>query len=117
MLADRLLLAIVAEHPDAARVVVTIDIGAGKFLEPLTMVDEPAGDGPEVGMIVLDDGHQNLRWPPRALGAKRMAALQNAPAIVAAAFDQIDLLPQILTDVAAPEVPGRGIEAHLPRLP
>src|SRR5438552_3099507 len=45
-----------------------------------------------------------------------VAAFQDAPAIVAAALDPVNLLPQILADVADPEVARGAVEAHLPGL-
>src|SRR5437016_4503758 len=68
-------------------------------------------------MAVLDDRLQDRRRPLLALGAKRMAAFHDAPAVVAAFFDLVDRFPQILADLAGPQIAGRGVEADLPRLP
>src|SRR5262249_58362126 len=87
MIADGLALGVIAKRPDAAGVVVAIDVLVSQILELFAVVNIAAGDGAEVGVIVLDDRHENRRWPARPLGAKRMAAFQNAPAVVAAALD------------------------------
>src|SRR5262249_18593789 len=79
-------------------------------------VDKPAGDRPEVGVVVFDDRHEDRRRPPFALGPERVAAFQHAPAVVAATLNAVDLLPQILADVAGPQVAGSAVKAHLPRL-
>src|SRR5262249_54874477 len=114
---DDLLVPIVAQHPNAAAVVIAVDIGPDQLLEPFAVIDKPARDRAEVGVVVLDDRHEDGRWPARAFRAERVAAFGDAPAVVAAAFDQENLFPKVLADIADPEVSGGAVEAYLPRLP
>src|SRR5690606_22591352 len=44
-------------------------------------------------------------------------ALAPGPAVVASVDDEIHLLACVLADIGAPEFPGRGVEAHPPRVP
>ena len=46
-----------------------------------------------------------------------MRAFHDGPAVVAAFFDLVDHLPQILADFAAPEIAGLAVEAEAPQLP
>src|SRR5260370_29866456 len=112
MVAHGLLLPIVAKHPDAAGVIVAVDVGPDELLELLAMIDEPTGDGPEVGVVVFGGRHQEGGRPARTLGPERVAPFEHAPAVIAAAFHQVNLLPQILADIADPEITRGAIEAH-----
>ena len=51
---------------------------------------------------------------PTALGAERVQALAPVPAVVAALLDEVDLLVQVLADVAGPELAGLAVERHPP---
>ena len=90
---SRFLLPIVTEHPDPARVVIAVNVCPSQLLEPLAVVDKSTSDRPEIGVIVLDDRHKNRRRAARALRPKRVAPFYDAPAVIAALFDAIDLLP------------------------
>src|SRR5262249_31697124 len=109
VVADRLLLAVVAERPDAAGVVVAVDVGPGQLVTPPALVAEPACDRAEVGVAVFDDRNQDRRRPARPLRPERVAAFQHAPAVVAAALDAVNLFPQVLADVAGPQVPRGAV--------
>src|SRR5688572_1849483 len=63
--------------------------------------------------------NRRLEGPRPALAsrAERVASLHHAPAVVAAAPDEIDHLPQVLPDFARPEPLRRRIEGELPDLP
>src|SRR5204863_7017477 len=108
--------AVVTEHPDAAGVVITINVRPLQFRIPLAVVDEPAGEGAELGVIVLDDRGQDRRRPGLAFRAERVCPFLHAPAVVAALLDAVDHLPQVLPDFARPQIAGRGVEADLPAL-
>src|SRR5437879_4269352 len=66
---------------------------------------------------MLDDRREDRRRPLLAFGPEGVRAFLHAPAVVAAALDLVDHLPQVLADLAAPQVPGLAVEAELPRLP
>ena len=46
--------------------------------------------------------------------AERMQSFAAAPAVVATLGDQVDLLPQVLADVGAPQHAGLAVEGHPP---
>src|SRR5262249_3859759 len=97
-------------------IVVTIDIGAGQFLELRAAVDEAAGDRAELGVAMFDNGHQYGGGAARSFWSKRMGTFHDTPTVVAATFDAINLLPQILPDIAGPQLARLAIETHFPRL-
>src|SRR5689334_12428835 len=68
-------------------------------------------------MRMFNNRLENRRGALLAIGTERMRALVDAPAVVSAAFDSVDRFPQILADLAGPEVAGLPVEAELPRLP
>ena len=63
----------------------------------------------------------NRRWQDgsrsaRPLWVRRLPAFHDAPAVVAAALDVIEHLPQLPTHIADPQVARLPIEAHPPRV-
>ncbi len=57
------------------------------------------------------------RWQGRAAacaGAGGVGARADAPAVIAAILDALDHLPEVLPDVAGPELAGLAVEAELP---
>src|SRR5437660_6165108 len=66
---------------------------------------------------MLDNRLVDRRGALLAFRAEGMRAFHDGPAVVAASFDLVDHLPQILADFAAPEVAGLAIEAVAPKLP
>src|SRR5262249_52589158 len=67
-------------------------------------------------MRMLDDGRQDGRRAALALGPERVRSLHHAPAVVAAALDAVDHLPQVLTDLADPQITTSSIKAEPPGL-
>ena len=59
------------------------------------------------------DGRRNRREIAGGLRLDRVARLHRAPAIVAAALDEMDHFPELPADIANPEAPPT-IKAHLP---
>ena len=105
-----------AKPPDAPGVIVSVDVGPGDFRQPLAAIDKASGDGAEIGVAVLDDRLQNGRRPQAAIGPEGVAALLDAPAVVASRLDQIDHLPQVLAHFPGPQISGPAVEVHLPDL-
>src|SRR5579872_7265777 len=103
--------------PNATGVEVAIEVMAGQLGQALAVVDEAAGERAEVGVVVLDQRGQDFRRAELPLGAEGMIAYADAPAVVAAALDLVDHLPQVLPDFTRPEVARLAIEAEAPRLP
>src|SRR5262245_40911358 len=66
---------------------------------------------------MLDDRLEDGRRPLLPLGAEGVVALHDTPAVVAALLDLVDHLPQVLADLAGPQVRTGTVEAELPRLP
>ena len=85
-----------------------------RSVEAAAAIDIAAGDRGGLGVGMVDRRRQDRRGPAPALGADGLAALEDAPAVVAAALDAVDQLPQLPADVADPEVAGRPVEAHPP---
>src|SRR5262245_19941390 len=67
-------------------------------------------------MRMFDDRLENRRGTLFAIGTEGMRTFVDAPAVVAATFDLVDRLPQILADFAGPEVAGLPVKAELPSL-
>src|SRR5471030_3032258 len=67
-------------------------------------------------MRMFDDGLEDRRRPLLAFRAKGIIPFHDRPAVVAALFDLVDHLPQILADFAAPEIAGLAVEAVTPQL-
>src|SRR5262249_55110169 len=81
------------------------------------VVDVAAGQRAELGVVVLDDRRDDRRRPFLAQRAERVTALHDAPAVVAALLDAVDRFPEVLADLAGPQIAGGAVEAVLPRLP
>src|SRR5262245_45853589 len=104
----------VAQSPDATRIEIAIKIGAFKLFQALAVINEPAGDAAKRGVIVLDDWLEDRRRPLFSLRPKRMSTFLDRPAVVAALFNLVDHLPQILADFAAPKITRLTVEAVAP---
>ena len=63
-----------------------------------------------IGGWILEAGIGPL--PP--LGLERVERFPDAPAVVAAVLDAVDHLPEVLADVAGPQLAGLAVEAELP---
>src|SRR4029453_14925005 len=57
---------------------------------------------------------QDRGGPAPARRPPRLPALHDRPAVVAAALNAVDHLPQLPADVADPQVAGDAVEAHAP---
>lgn len=126
---------VVLEAPDFAGDIVGIDVVADEVGEALAAIDVAAGDGLAVGVVmVFPDGVDevlaiaSVRLVLQVGGAagtsfggdfglglvELVEAFANAPAVVAAFFDDVDFFPEILADVGGPEELCYGIEGHAP---
>src|ERR1017187_1339839 len=81
--------------PDPSRVKISVYVMLIKLLETLAGVNEPSGDGAEIGGRMLDDGLEDRRRALLAFGTKVVRAFHDGPAVVAAFGDPVDHLPQI----------------------
>src|SRR5688500_13467616 len=66
---------------------------------------------------MLDDRLQDRRGPAFTFRPEVVVAFLDRPAVVAALFDLVDHLPQVLTDFAAPAIARLAVEAEAPQLP
>src|SRR5262249_38109057 len=105
-----------AELPDTAGVVIAVGVGSLQFRQALAVIDIAACDRAELRMRMLDRRRQDRRWAALAGRPEGMRPLDDAPAIVAAFFDPQDHVPQVLADLAGPQV-ALPVEIELPRLP
>src|SRR5262249_21566232 len=108
------LVLIKARPPQLARYPVAADIGADQVLELLAVVDVAAGDGRRLGVRKAQRRRQNRRRPAPAFGANLLRPFHDRPAVVAAALDAVNHLPQLPADVADPEIAGGRVDAHAP---
>src|SRR5262245_57722519 len=108
------LLAVAAQAPHRSRNEVGVEVHAFEFRQFRSAVDAPARDAPAVGVRVFDDRFDEVGARSGAVRAEGMLAFANAPAVVAAAHDDVDFLPELLADVADPYFTGRLVEAHPP---
>src|SRR4051812_47284554 len=99
-------LALGAQSPDPAGIEVAVDIGAHEVRQPAAAVNIAAGQAAEIGMRMLDHGREDGRWSFLALGPEGVIALVDAPAVIAAPLDLVDHLPEVLTNLAHPQVAG-----------
>src|SRR5262249_29662684 len=81
---------------------------------PRAAVDVAAGDRAGLGVGVLHDRRQDGGWSLLAIRLIGVVPLVEVPAVVATAFDAIDQLPEVLADVAGPEVARGPVEADPP---
>jgi hypothetical protein len=100
-----------------AGVVIAVDVGSGQFGKSATAIDEAPGDRAKIAVGMFEDGGENGGGAAGAFGAKRVRAFTDAPAVVASAFNPQHHFPEILSDVAPPEIASLAVEAELPELP
>ena len=110
------LFAIVAQSPDSAGGVVAVNVHAVLGREFFTAINIAAGDGARLGVRVLNDRRDDGRRAGRVVRVDWLAALHDAPAVVAAALDAEDHLPQIPADITHPQVTGLEVKTHPPRV-
>src|SRR5436190_375746 len=114
MVAD--LLAVVAQQPDAACIIVAVNVGPLQVGQAIGVINVATGQRAELRVFMLDDGRQDRRRAELALRTERMAAFLDAPTVIAAFLELVNRLPEVLAHLADPQVSRRLIEAKLPRL-
>src|SRR5262249_46378814 len=102
------------QPPDLAGRVVAVDVGPAQGRESLTAVDQPAGQRPRLGVRVLQERPDVGRRAELAVGVEGVAAPEDAPAVVGAAAEQVDHLPEVLADIADVHVSRDAVDAHPP---
>src|SRR5205085_1358483 len=107
---------VVPRRPDLAGIVIAVDIVAAQLRQPRAAVHKAAGDRAELGVRLLEQRRQRRRGTGLPRRAERMIPFPHAPAVVASFGDQVDLLPQVLADIPAPEPPA-AVPTELPSLP
>src|SRR5262249_39807742 len=107
---------LVADAPDFARGPVAVEVRPAQLRELVPVVDEAAGERAHVRGRVLDGRFGDRRRAGLAGGVERVAALDDAPAVVGAALHQVRLLPQVLPVVADPQVVGLAVDVQPPRV-
>src|SRR5262245_43889177 len=80
----------------------------------LATEDEATGDRLADAVVVLPDRLDQVLAVSDALRAEGVEALAQVPAVVAALDQDVDLLVQVLADLAGPQLPGLSIEGHPP---
>src|SRR5580704_13768417 len=105
---------VVSQAPHLAVLIITVDVDIAQFGELVSLVDVAARDGARLRVVMLHHGRRKRSWTAFAVGVEGMGTLHDAPTMIAAPLDQLDHLPQILTDIANPRLPGVGIEAEAP---
>ena len=111
------LLAIVADAPDAAGRIVGVDVGALELRQGRACVDESAGHRPRLGVGMFRDRLRDRRRARLLFIVELVGALDDAPAVIGAAFDQVNLLPEVLPLIAHPDLAGLLVDHDPPRLP
>ena len=110
------LLSIVLARPDLAGRVVAVKVRSLQLGKFRTVVNDSAGQRSRLGMRMLERRlHVRMR-AGLAFQVKRMAAFVNAPAVVLALVDLVNLLPQILSVLSDPDVTGLRVGRHSPRI-
>ena len=110
------LFAIVAQSPDSAGGVVAVNVHAVLGREFFATINIAAGDGARLGVRVLYNRRDDGRRAGSVIRVNRLAALHDAPAVIAASLDAKDHLPQIPADITDPQVAGLEVETHPPRI-
>ena len=115
-LMPRDLLSVVTRTPDLPRGVIAVEIRSDQARQFLAVVDDPAGQRPRFGMMMLKRGLHMRRRSHLPGQIERMASLVDAPAVVVPLPHEVDLLPQVLTVVADPDVARLAVGGHPPRI-
>src|SRR5262249_19334198 len=103
-----------ADAPDAAGREVTVEIRPPQVRQFGTVIDDAAGHRAGLGVMVLGDRLRERVRPRLAVQVERMRALQDAPAVVSALLDEVDLLPDVLAVVADPQIAALGVDVQPP---
>jgi hypothetical protein len=106
--------AVPSQGPDRARLEVGVDVRALERRDLAAAVDVAAGDRLAVAVGVLVDGlFEGRRAAAAAQVVHRFATV---PSVVEAAADDADLLPEVLSDVARPELAAGAVEREAPHV-
>src|SRR5439155_13919933 len=110
------------EAPDSAAAVVAVKVAALRCRNRRAAVDVAARDRAAVVAVVVDDDRPDEPPSRRRLLPLREdgVPLVHAPAEVRqpeAAWEDVHLLPRVLTDVSDVEVAGCTVEGETPRVP
>src|SRR5262245_1459550 len=109
-------LAVVFHSPDPAARVVSVNVGAVQLGKLASPVDDAAGERPELGVMMLDGGRHVRRGALLSVEIERVAALEDAPAVVFAGPHEMRRFPEVLPVVPHPDLSALGIDAHSPRV-
>src|SRR5829696_2308753 len=111
------------DTPDPSLTVVRVEVDALQRRELLPAVDRATHDRATTGRLVVRVLGHGQHADLRALGhggRETVRALQELPTVVppaaAAGGLHIDLLPEVLPDIADPEVAGLAVERERPRI-
>ena len=110
------LFAVVPQGPDFAGLVVAVDVGSRELRQALAVVHKAAGDRGGLTVMMSDDGGRDRRGTGAALGEQNIVPFRRAPTVIAASFDEMDLLPLLPAHIAAPEVACGPVKTHFPRV-
>ncbi len=113
-----------AQAPNSTGVEVAVDVETLKRRQAFAAIDISAGDTFTVVLTVrvltatvgiFGHRRRNRRGGIGLLARmERVSRFHDAPAVVAAVFDQVDHFPEVLADVARPQIAGLAIEGELP---
>src|SRR6185312_14204404 len=95
-------LAVPAQPPDAPRLVIAVDVDADQLLQATPAIDISPRDRGRLRVRMLDHRRQDRRRAAFRVSEDRLMPLDDAPAVVAAALDSVNHLPQFPADVADP---------------
>src|SRR5262245_61027446 len=113
---DALLGFVVLEGPELVGHVVGIQVVTLELGDARPAIHGAARDRLADIVVVLPDRFDVLRPWAGALGPERVQPLTTVPAVVAARHEDVDFLPQILTDVPAPKRSSLPVERDPPRV-
>ena len=110
-------IALRAQRPERPHLVVAVNVGACEFRQFFPVIKFTARDARGLFVRMRDQRRQDGCRPAQAVRAHVLfAAFGDAPAVIAAALDAIDHLPQFPADIARVEFAGLRIEAQPPRI-
>lgn len=101
----------VAQAVDLAGAEVAVDVGPAQPGDGVAPVDVASDDGAGGAVEgVLPDRWDGALAVAVVAGPEAVIAFEDVPAVVAAALDDVDLLPLVLSDVAGPKLAGLAVE-------
>src|SRR5262249_7050157 len=105
---------VVPQGPEAARDVVGVEVRPVELRQRLAAVDEAAGDRLADVVVVFPDRLDQVAPDVDPLRAEGVQRLAQVPAVIAPGAEDVDLLIQVLADLAGPERAGLAVECHAP---